>query len=265
MGAGSGRDQVRQGANVVGAVLQIVVAVLAGGDVASIANRNESLILPAGWAFSIWGLIFALALAYAAYQALPARREDPLLRRIGWLTAGAFLGNALWEAMFPAEWYVPAQLTIAAIFVAAALAFLRFVEISGRPGTGTPERWLIAPLLGVFLGWITAATLVGLAATLVALGFDGDGVGAAVGGAALLLLGAGVGVAMVAVGKRGPTLGWVGFGAAVVWALAGVVANQFDESFLTTAAAILAVGAVVLVGVGRWPGGAGGRAVGEAA
>jgi hypothetical protein len=49
-----------------------------------------SLIEPAGYAFAVWALIFALSLVYAVYGALRANRENPLLRRIGWYTAGAF-------------------------------------------------------------------------------------------------------------------------------------------------------------------------------
>lgn len=249
-----GRDGVRQGANVVGAVLLVAVAVLTGNDVADIANRNRSLILPAGWAFAIWGPIFALAVAYAVYQALPVRQNDPLLRRIGWWTAAALLGSALWEALFPARWFVPAQLAIAAVFVVLAVAFLRFVDDVRPDGATTAERWLIAPLLGLFFGWITAATLVGLAATLVALGFDGDSLGAAIGGGGLLLLGVGIATTMVLVGMRGPTLLWAGYGAAVLWALAGVAANQADDSLLTTIAAVAAVavlGWVLLKGLPR--------------
>lgn len=57
-------------------------------------------------------------------------------------------------------------------------------------------------------------------------------------GAALLLLG-GFLAAVVALrtGKAGPPRGYVAYGAAVLWALVGVAANQYDASLFTTGAA----------------------------
>src|SRR3712207_9260571 len=37
--------------------------------------------------------------SYAAYQALPANRQNPLLRGVGWFFAGAFFLNRLWEVL----------------------------------------------------------------------------------------------------------------------------------------------------------------------
>src|SRR3712207_7276028 len=90
MNEGSGRDVVRQVANVVGALFQVGAPVLTGEAVGRVSAENSTLVVPADYAFSIWGLIFSLCLAYAAYQALPANRESPLLRRVGPFTAGAF-------------------------------------------------------------------------------------------------------------------------------------------------------------------------------
>jgi hypothetical protein len=55
----------------------------------------RSLVEPALYAFAIWGLIFGPSLAYAAYQALPANRGNPLLLRGGWFTAAAFFCTGL--------------------------------------------------------------------------------------------------------------------------------------------------------------------------
>ena len=253
MPAGMGRDTARQAANVAGALLLVVLALVTAGSVSDIANQHRTLILPAGYAFTIWTPIFALAVVYAAYQALPDRREDPLLRRIGWLTAGGLLASALWQPVFAARWYVPAQLLIAVAFALLALALLGFVDDARRREPSGMERWLVAPLLGLFGGWITAATLVGLAATLAALGVAGDGFGAALGGAALLLLGSAVATVVLLAGKRGPAALWVGYGAAVIWALLAVAANQANDSLLTTVAALLAAVPLGLIMVGRLP------------
>ena len=64
-------DTVRQTANVVGALFQVLAGPLGmlifGVGVGAVSDANSTLVVPAGYAFSIWGLIFALCLAYAVY------------------------------------------------------------------------------------------------------------------------------------------------------------------------------------------------------
>ena len=77
--AGRAGDLVRQIANVAGAIFQVAAAAAVGGAIGRISDENPPLVVPAGYAFTLWGPIYALSLAYAVYQALPRRRDDPLL------------------------------------------------------------------------------------------------------------------------------------------------------------------------------------------
>jgi hypothetical protein len=137
---GDGRwDLARQAANLVGALFQVGAPVLTSEAVGWVSDENGTLVVSADYAFSIWALIFLLCLAYAAYGALPANRESPLLRRVGWFSAGAFLFNGLWEILFPARQFLLAQALVVAIFVCAAFAYLRIAR-SGPGGLGATER-----------------------------------------------------------------------------------------------------------------------------
>ena len=129
---------------------------------------------PAGYAFAIWGPIFFLCLAYALYQALPSNREQPLLRRVGWASAGAFFGNGLWEIVVPLRQFVLAQALMVGVFICAGVAYLRLMR-SERGVVGTADRWLVVPPLGLLFGWITAANPVSLASEAVRLGLVGSG------------------------------------------------------------------------------------------
>ena len=53
-----------------------------GPDNGTVSDRYPTLLVAAGYAFSIWGLIFLLDLVYAAWQATGRRRDDALLGRI---------------------------------------------------------------------------------------------------------------------------------------------------------------------------------------
>ncbi len=250
MGDNGRWDLARQAANVFGALFQIGAPILTSEAVGRVSAENSTLVVPADYAFAIWGPIFLLCLAYAAYQALPANRESPLLRRVGWFSAGAFFSNGLWEILFPARQFLLAQVVIVVIFVCAAVAYLRIAR-SERGVLSAAERWLVALPFGLLFGWITAATLVSFATTFVALGLLEGGIGEAVLGAALLLMGGLVTSAVLLVGKAAPPQGYLAYTAAVLWALVAVVINHYDASILTTGAALVAAVPVALVVASR--------------
>lgn len=245
-------DLVRQGLTIFGAIFQVVAGALAGPAVSEIANDLRSTVLPAGYAFTIWTPIFILGAIYAVWQALPANREHPLARRVGWLIAAGYIGNGVWELLFPAEQFVLAQLIIALILVVLLVAYVRISRPTSTISWGMAETWLVGVSLGLFAGWITAATCVGLASTLIAYGFAATGPGAAVGGAGLLLAGGGLAIAMIRTGQGGPRALWLAYSAAVTWALVGVAVNQLGTTPLTVGVALAIAAAVVAVVV--WQG-----------
>jgi hypothetical protein len=124
-----------------------------------------------------------------------------------------------------------------------------------RARLSTVDQWIVGPALGLLFGWITAANIVGLASTLVALGFAPTGQGAAIGGAALLLLGGAMAFFVILYSRSGPESAWIPFGAVVLWALAAVVVEQRAASAVTAGAAILcaALVAAAMVGPRRTP------------
>jgi len=237
------RDLARQVATVVGALFQVLAGAIV--PIAAIAGATPSLVIPSTYAFAIWGPIFLLCLAYAAYQALPANRANPLLRRVGWFFAGAFFLNGLWEVLVPLRQPVLLQAILAGIFVCLAVAYLRLVRTE-HSGFGQADRWLVALPLGLLFGWITAANAVSLNDTLVETGLLGSGVGAALVGAFLLFVGGAVALGVIWASKAGPLQGLLAYAGAVLWALVGVVVNQYDASLLTTGAALLCAALVAL-------------------
>ena len=242
----NGADVARQTATVLGVLFQVGGGALAGETVGRVSAENPTLVVPADYAFTVWGPIFALSLAYTVYQALPGQRRNPLLRRIGWFVAGAFAGNGLWQILFPAELFVASQVLFVGVAACAVAALVRLARYHREYGLGRAERWLVALPVGLLAGWVTAAVFAGVATTLVGAGVLDGGAVEAVLGAILLVAAAAVASAVVRASKRGPAQGYVVYGLAVVWALVAVVANQYGASGLTSLAAALGVIPVVL-------------------
>lgn len=248
MGKGGWRDVARQTSNVVGALFQIGTTGYASTRIEEIVREGPpSLVEPAGYAFGVWALIFALSLVYAAYGALPGQRENPLLRRVGWLTAGAFFCTGLWSVFVPPRQFLAAQAMLLGIFAYLLVAYLRLAR-SERGTLSGVDRWLVAPTVGIFVGWVTAANAVSITSEAVRLGLiEGAGAIEALLGSVLLLAGGGLAASIVLAGRNGPAQGYLAYGITALWALTAVVVNQYDASLLTTGASLISAALVVAV------------------
>ncbi len=262
---------LRQTAVLVGALLQALagvffVANLSADPVAD--ERGATLIDPAGYAFFVWALILLLCLAYAVYQAFPSRRDNVLFARIGWPLAGAFFLNGMWEIASPLGRLGVAQILIAGILALLAVAYLRLArEVAGRTSSDAAQRWLVGTTVGVYFGWITAANAVSLTSLAARSGLvGGGGFDGAVFGAALLVLGTAFACAVILIERNGYGTLRVAYAGTVLWALVGIVANQYAASALTTTVACLCAVLVVavLVGANRMGPGSRGDAGGPA-
>ncbi len=117
-------------------------------------------------------------------------------------------------------------------------------------------RWLVAPTIGIYFGWITAANAVSLTSLAARSGLvSGGGFSGALLGAVLLLIGSAVAALVVRVGKTGVPQGYLAYGTTFLWALLGVVASQYQVSAFTTTVAVVCAALVAwsLLG-GRWSG-----------
>jgi hypothetical protein len=243
----SARDRLRQALTVAAAIAQATIpslpAVMGWGiAIGQRANADGPLpVTPAGYAFSIWGPIFAWCLAYAVWQALPRQADDALARRAGWLFAGAMAGDALWAAAFQAG--APVWLTAIILATIAAMAIAAVFQVEAWPGPPRREQvmFLIAPL-GLLAGWVSAAAFVNLGSALAEAGVTAlrDPGGAAA--PALVAAATALALAVIARARPFPT-----YAVAIVWALAAILArNGGTATGITAAAAALLVTALAV-------------------
>lgn len=241
-------DKLRQLLNVCFAVAQPVVAALTQlgitrPSIGEISARYPTYVVPAGYAFTIWNLIFALSLGYAVWQALPAERENPLLRRVGWLTASAMAATSAWMLVFQRSLFALSLAVM--LWLLASLVGVVARAYRSAAAFSRAEAWLVYVTFSVFLGWITVATVANIAQTLTAYGWDRWGVDTQTWGVVALLL-AGVIASVATAAMRGNTP----YALTVIWALIAVAGNQFLRATpaSSTAVGAMAVGMALLVG-----------------
>jgi hypothetical protein len=234
------RDMLRQGANLVFSLAQFLVTFLpafgVGTGIGDRATGGEPPVQPIYWAFFIWFLIYSACIVYGIYQALPAKRENGILRRIGFQTASAFLGvtgYALVAQFGGSDW------VLIAIFVwilgALLSAFFRLTEYR-LPLTRT-EQYTVRVPISLLTGWVSLAILVNIASALKTSGIVPSGTIETAFSVVILFIACIVASFIIA---RGRGNAWYAF--PVIWGLIGVVvANVLRQPNLVVAVAAMIV------------------------
>jgi hypothetical protein len=244
-------DRTRQVATVL--IFLITVAIngaanalpINGQATGEISDRFRVFVIPAGYVFAIWGVIYLGLAAFTTYQAL--RGSDPVVRRIGWLPAISGVLNTGWLLLFQYELFVLTVPVMIALLVTLITIHLRLWE--GRHELTTVTRWTIRYPFSIYLGWITVATIANIAQTLSSIGVGGFGLEAETAIAGVVLL-VGLGIATTFVLRFRD----VAYGAVIVWAYVGIVVKEIDTPivpYVAGASALLVAGLVAMVAIER--------------
>jgi uncharacterized membrane protein YqjE len=86
------------------------------GEISNTVFRNV-LITPANYAFAIWGLIYLGLITLGVYQVLPAQRQNPSLRQMGYLLVLASLAQILWVFFFQYRMFTLSLVAMLAILL----------------------------------------------------------------------------------------------------------------------------------------------------
>lgn len=242
------KDVFRQATNVLALVLMLVANGLAtalplnGRTTAEISDGFPVYFVPAGYVFSIWGLIYLGMLGFAVYQALPAQRENPRLRRIGSLFALGCVANSAWIFCWHYQQFPLSLVATLIIFSSLLVTYLRLGV--GEAAVSVSERWLVDIPFSVYLGWVTVATIANATVVLYALGWGGWGISAQV-WAALLVGVAALIAMMMRVVRRD-----VSYPLVIIWALVGIVIKQAAAPTVALSAGVAALLVVATLVIG---------------
>lgn len=214
------KDKQRQIVVVLSILATLIVNALAvslplnGLDTGEISDRFEVYFVPAGYVFSIWGLIYLGLIAFAVFQALPAQRENPRLRAAGWWIALSGLANCTWLFLWHYEQF---PLTLVAMLGLLATLIVTYLRLGiGRTAAPTAETWAVRLPFSVYLGWITVATVANVTEVLDYLNWNGFGI------APEIWMGIMLAAVLVIAALMNFTRRDVGYTLVLLWALAGI-------------------------------------------
>jgi hypothetical protein len=214
------KDIVRQAAVVVSILITLTVNTLAnalplnGLNTGQISDRFNVYFVPAGYVFSIWGLIYIGLIAYGIFQALPAQRDNPRLRATGWWIVLSGLANSTWIFLWHYEQF---PLTLLAMFTLLAALIITYLRLGiGRGVVSKAETWAVRVPFSVYLGWITVATIANVTSVLDYVKWDRWGLSPETWMVIMLVVVMAVSLAMIFTRRD------TAYTLVILWALAGI-------------------------------------------
>jgi tryptophan-rich sensory protein len=211
---------------------------LSNGDMSA---RHPTLITPAGYAFSIWGVIFSGLVAYTIWQLRPAAWGTPLPGRLTPVLTLAVLATTCWTLVFSYGHIGLSLVVMLTILGLLAVAYARARPVVLRGDAPAWPTWF----LSLYLGWIMLATVLNVIFGLRdSLGVQWSAQASLLGSYGLVAVAAVLGVGL---GQRGRD---ALLPLPIAWGLAGTyVAQRGPHPTLALvalgAAAALAAGAVL--------------------
>ena len=211
---------------------------LNGRGTGEISDSFNVLFVPAGYVFSIWGLIYIGLIAFTIYHSLPGQRQNSLLKKTGWIVALSSIANGAWIYFWHFGNYAVTLLVMLVLLACLIAVYLR-LDI-GKMKFKTVEKWMVSVPFSLYLGWITVATIANVTALLSFLGWSGGGISATAW--TLILLAAGV----IISGIMSYTRSDIAYNLVLVWAFIGISVRWLDLAPIN-AAGFIAAGLVLVL------------------
>jgi hypothetical protein len=241
--------KVRQIANAIALVVVLIVNGLATGlplngqDTGEISDRFEVFFVPAGYVFSIWGVIYLALIGFAIYQALPSQRDNVDVERIGYWFVASSVFNSAWIFLWHYNYFGASVVVMLAILATLIVIYTRLNV--NRRNTTTANKWLIHVPFQIYLGWISVATIANITSYLDYIDWGRWGLSQEVWFIVMMVVAVVLALTM-AISRRD-----VAYLLVLVWAFAGIAVKFAAVSLIATVSWV-ATGLVAFMVVWSW-------------
>ena len=212
-----------------------------GNTMASVSANYQNLFTPAGYAFSIWGIIYIGLFFFVIYQGrsiFKKTADDEMVMQIGWWFVISCFANSIWILAWLYDF------TGFSVLIMFILLF-SLIQIVVR----TEMELTLIPLkkiaflwwpFAIYSGWVTVASIANISAYLTKIGWEGFGI-SDVSWAIIMICIAGVINLLMIWGRNMREFGLVG-----IWALVAVAVANSDSYPLVEVAAFI-VAAIIFI------------------
>jgi len=226
--------------NIIAFVFTVIVNSLAGSttliggvNTAQISDSNPTLITPAGYVFSIWGIIYVLLGVFVIFQALPSQKEKEYTKKVGWLFVLSSIINIAWLFLWQFEYLI---FSVALIFMLLATLIAIYLRLDiGKSKVELREKIAVHLPFSTYLGWITIASIANVATALVSINWNGLGINQETWASLIIIIALLLSLIVLATRKD------VAYGLVIVWAFTGISAAQTANQSIVTLTQISAI------------------------
>ena len=145
---------------------------IAGRTTGDVSELYPNLFTPAGFAFSIWGVIYAGLLAYVI-RVLTVKKGDEIaiLRVTPWWVVNA-LANMAWIL----SWHYLYLYTSLLLMLVLLYSLIRITSKLAQVSSTSRDLKLARFVFDLYFGWITVATVANVTAVLIGVDWKGFGI-----------------------------------------------------------------------------------------
>jgi len=219
--------------NILAFVLTVIVNSIAGSTTilgrkltAEISDANPTLITPAGYVFSIWGIIYILLGSFVVFQALPSQQGKGFQKSVGWLFVLSSIANIVWLFLWQFEYL---SFSVVVIFLLLATLILIYLRLNiGKSAVSLREKLAVHVPFSIYLGWITIASIANVSVFLVSENWDGFGIGAETWATLIIVVALILTVLVLATRKD------IAYSLVIIWALVGIAVKQSGNQNIVT-------------------------------
>ncbi|ASF38034.1 tryptophan-rich sensory protein [Halobacillus halophilus] len=145
---------------------------LNGQTTGEISNRLNVLFTPAGYVFSIWGLIYILLGIWVLRQFPASRRDLPIYQAVSGLFVLSCILNSLWIFMWHYNFFGLSVIVMLLLLLTLIRLYIKAEAVDASFLDRLP--------FSVYLGWISVATIANISYYLTYIEWSGFGISASV-------------------------------------------------------------------------------------
>jgi hypothetical protein len=217
-------------ANVLGFGIVIIMNILAnllpinGKTTGELSDLYPNLFVPAGFTFSIWGVIYLFLFLYTIYQTglinKHTSNEAEKLQGIRGLYIVSCVANASWILCWHYE-----RILLSVLVMLVLLITLIMIHLKSRTEIefDFKRKVLFLAPFSIYLGWITVATIANVTALLVDIKWNGWGISQEVWTCVVIL--AAIGITLLFQKKYKDIL----YSLVILWAILGILIKHVTE------------------------------------
>lgn len=223
-----------------------------GMNTGEISGFYPNYFVPAGYTFSIWGIIYLLLATYAVafVNYTQKTKSDSVIKKLLLYNYTGFVASCWLNAAWIVCWHYlkmeGSLIVMFALFLILATMFIRGIKEAAN--LSTREQLLVLTPISVYFGWISVATIANITAALVKYNFTPSE------NMAILLSASLIVVAGLLGGFLSYKFKSFGYASAIVWAVVGVWVAQHKVDRILYVSPIISLGILytgVIIGAFR--------------